>query len=132
VFTIFIPDQTAQLFLAHHPHINAESTLSEERDMANHDVFLPLPVEMEEFAQLKGHITRIKDELIGGESSSLYHMAMASTEAASKIKQLGADTAKKVGALVTGGTKATSGGGTAAPPPPPAPAPEPVPAVAPR
>ena len=112
VFAIFVPEQSAQLFLSHTSNLNRQSSVVEEISWVNQEVHMPLPCEAWiELVQLRNYLNRIRDDLIESEH---WELAME-MEAAYKIKTLGADTAKMCSALaVTSGATGSAmviGGG---------------------
>ncbi len=122
VFAIFAPEQSVQLFLTHMAQVNRETSVVEEMSWASHEVHVPLPCEEgQELVQLKAYLNRVREDLIEVEHWGL----TMGVEAANKMKKLGADAAKKLGALAA--SSATSslmsgvGGGRSTPSPPPAP-----------
>jgi hypothetical protein len=97
VCAFFVPEQSLQLFLGNGAHLNAEGSVVEELNWANQEVYVPLPCELEELAGLRTYLTKVRADLIEADNWE----ALA-TEAASKLKKLGADTAKKFGAFAAG------------------------------
>ena len=100
VCAFFVPEPSLQLFLAGGARLNAEGSVVDELGWANEEVWVPLPCELEELAGLRAYLGRVRDDLI--EEDHWEALAAEAAEAASKLKKLGADTAKKLGAFAAG------------------------------
>lgn len=129
VCVFFVPEPSLHLVLQNGVGLNAEGTVVDELNWADREVYVPLPCELEEeLAAVRAYVSRVRGELIEEED----HWEALAAEAATTLKKLGADTAKKLGAFAAGQAALQSmmgggkgggntGRGGGSPPPPPQP-----------
>lgn len=111
MFALFVSEQSSH-FLLNPPTANAETGNSEEATLVGNDVYIPLPCEQDDFAQLRSFILRLREELVYEETNTsvLTAASIQAAEAAKKIKKNFAG-AMSVASTLTSGTLTGAGVG---------------------